>query len=101
LNAASCGDAGPALTPLVGTRRYRDQVADALRAALIAGELEPGAVYSATALAARFGVSATPVREALLDLVREDLVDTLPNDAPPLARAHALGRIGPNRGCFS
>jgi DNA-binding GntR family transcriptional regulator len=54
-------------------------VADALRAALIAGELEPGAVYSAPALAARFGVSATPVREAMLELVREGLVDTLPN----------------------
>lgn len=69
----------PALTPLDGRRRYRDQVADALRAALIAGELKPGEVYSAPALAARFGVSPTPVREAMLDLVREGLVDTMPN----------------------
>jgi DNA-binding GntR family transcriptional regulator len=68
-----------ALAPLGGARRYRDQVADALRAALIAGELEPGEVYSAPGLAARFGVSATPVREAMLDLVREGLVDTVPN----------------------
>jgi DNA-binding GntR family transcriptional regulator len=70
---------GSALTPLGGRRRYRDQVGDALRAALIAGELKPGEVYSAPALAARFGVSATPVREAMLDLVREGLVDTMPN----------------------
>jgi len=70
---------GSALAPLGGRRRYRDQVADALRAALIAGELEPGEVYSAPGLAARFGVSATPVREAMLDLVREGLVDTVPN----------------------
>lgn len=70
---------GSALTPLGGRRNYRDQVADALRAALIAGELKPGHVYSAPGLAARFGVSATPVREAMLDLVREGLVDTLPN----------------------
>jgi DNA-binding GntR family transcriptional regulator len=68
-----------ALAPLGGVRRFRDQVADALRAALIAGELEPGAVYSAPALAARFGVSPTPVREAMLDLVREGLVATVPN----------------------
>lgn len=70
---------GPALTPLSGRPRLRDQVADALRAALIAGELKPGEVYSAPGLAARFGVSATPVREAMLDLVREGLVDTMPN----------------------
>lgn len=71
--------ASPALAPLQGRRRFRDQVADALRAALIAGELRPGELYSAPALAARFGVSATPVREAMLDLVREGLVDTMPN----------------------
>jgi DNA-binding GntR family transcriptional regulator len=58
---------------------YRERVADALRAALIAGELRPGQVYSAPALAARFGVSATPVREAMLDLAKEGLVDTVPN----------------------
>ena len=76
---AAPGPGPSALTPLGGRRRYRDQVADALRAALIAGELEPGEVYSAPGLAARFGVSATPVREAMLDLVREGLVDTVPN----------------------
>ncbi|WP_307665730.1 GntR family transcriptional regulator [Streptomyces sp. V1I1] len=58
---------------------YRERVADALRAALIAGQLLPGEVHSAPALAARFGVSATPVREAMLDLVREGLVTALPN----------------------
>ncbi|MGW7051403.1 GntR family transcriptional regulator [Streptomyces sp. NPDC054887] len=67
--------------PSLGGRRdsYRERVADALRAALIAGELRPGDVHSAPSLAARFGVSATPVREAMLDLVREGLVDTVPN----------------------
>ncbi|MFD6288036.1 GntR family transcriptional regulator [Streptomyces sp. NPDC060205] len=71
---------GPVL-PAVGGRKpsYRERVADALRAALIAGELRPGEVHSAPALAARFGVSATPVREALLDLAKEGLVDTVPN----------------------
>ena len=79
MNVLPPAEAGSALIPLGGHRRYRDQVADALRAALIAGELKPGEVYSAPGLAARFGVSATPVREAMLDLSREGLVETLPN----------------------
>ncbi|MEE1809228.1 GntR family transcriptional regulator [Streptomyces sp. BE133] len=57
----------------------RDQVANALRAALIAGDLRPGMIYSAPALAAEFGVSATPVREAMLDLAREGLVEAVRN----------------------
>ncbi|SNX64590.1 GntR family transcriptional regulator [Streptomyces sp. TLI_55] len=78
--AASAAPATPVLPSLGGKKSsYRERVADALRAALIAGELLPGAVYSAPALAARFGVSATPVREAMLDLVKEGLVDTVPN----------------------
>ena len=69
-----------ALSDLGGRRpSYRERVADALRAALIAGELRPGEVYSAPALATRFGVSATPVREAMLDLAKEGLIDTVPN----------------------
>jgi DNA-binding GntR family transcriptional regulator len=57
----------------------REKVSRALRAAIVSGELEPGVVYSAPTLGSRFGVSATPVREAMLDLVRENLVTTVPN----------------------
>ncbi|MGK5496687.1 GntR family transcriptional regulator [Streptomyces sp. URMC 125] len=57
----------------------REQVAEALRAALTTGELRPGRIYSAPALAAAYGVSATPVREAMLDLAREGLVETVRN----------------------
>lgn len=57
----------------------RDYVAATLRAALIAGELVPGQVYSAPTLATKLGVSATPVREAMLDLVRDGMVDVAPN----------------------
>lgn len=65
---------------LITTReRLRDQVAAALHAALIAGELKPGEVYSAPALAEELGVSATPVREAMLDLAREGMVEPLRN----------------------
>ncbi|MGW4123302.1 GntR family transcriptional regulator [Nocardia sp. NPDC004711] len=57
----------------------REKVSRALRAAIIAGEMEPGVVYSAPTLGARFGVSATPVREAMQDLARENLISIVPN----------------------
>jgi len=57
----------------------REQVVNALRAAMISGQLTPGVVYSAPALAATFGVSATPVREAMLDLAKEGLVEAVRN----------------------
>jgi DNA-binding GntR family transcriptional regulator len=67
------------LTTLTKNLSLRETVMRALRAAIISGEMEPGAVYSAPSLGARFGVSATPVREAMLDLVKEGLVTSLPN----------------------
>ncbi|RKN06273.1 GntR family transcriptional regulator [Streptomyces radicis] len=66
-------------TLLTKRESLRETVAHALRAAIISGEMEPGVVYSAPALSARFGVSATPVREAMLDLVREGMVTSVPN----------------------
>ncbi len=54
-------------------------VARALRTAIVSGEMEPGAVYSAPSLGQHFGISATPVREALLDLVGEGLMSAVPN----------------------
>jgi DNA-binding GntR family transcriptional regulator len=57
----------------------RETVTQSLRAAIISGQMAPGEIYSAPALAARFGVSATPVREAMMDLSREGLVETVPN----------------------
>lgn len=57
----------------------REQVGEALRASLITGRMRPGEVYSAPKLAAEFGVSATPVREAMLDLVSEGLVEVVRN----------------------
>ena len=66
------------ITPLAKAN-LRERVLRALRAAIISGELVPGEVYSAPSLAATFGVSATPVREAMLDLARENLVAVVPN----------------------
>ncbi|MGA4864718.1 GntR family transcriptional regulator [Streptomyces lavendulocolor] len=57
----------------------RGQVLHALRTALVGGELVPGEVYSAPALGARLGVSATPVREAMQQLATEGAVEVVPN----------------------
>lgn len=57
----------------------RGQVLQALRTALVTGELRPGEVYSAPALGERFGVSATPVREAMQQLALEGAVEVVPN----------------------
>nr|WP_279399431.1 GntR family transcriptional regulator [Streptomyces sp. APSN-46.1] len=57
----------------------RGQVLDALRAALVDGDLVPGEIYSGPGLGERFGVSATPVREAMQQLALEGAVECLPN----------------------
>lgn len=67
------------LTPLQRPRNLRETVLDQLRAAIITGELEEGSVVSAPVLGQALGVSATPVREAMMDLAREGLVETIKN----------------------
>jgi DNA-binding GntR family transcriptional regulator len=67
------------LPDLRGRRSLREEITTILRGAVMSGEMEPGVVYSAPSLAERFGVSATPVREAMLDLAKEDLVEVVPN----------------------
>ncbi len=57
----------------------RQQIADALRASIVGGQMASGEVYSAPALAERYGVSVTPVREALLDLAKDGLVEPVRN----------------------
>jgi DNA-binding GntR family transcriptional regulator len=67
------------LAPLTDRQSLREQVANVLRAAIVAGQMRPGVLYSVPTLAERFGVSATPVREAMLDLANEGLVDSVRN----------------------
>ncbi len=61
------------------TANLRGQAVEMLRASIVAGELEPGEIYSAPTLAERLGVSATPVREAMLDLANDGLVEPVRN----------------------
>jgi DNA-binding GntR family transcriptional regulator len=66
--------------PQLGHRRnLRQEIAVALRAALVTGEMRPGVLYSAPTLAEKFEVSVTPVREAMLDLTGEGLVQPVRN----------------------
>ncbi|GAA2613022.1 GntR family transcriptional regulator [Streptomyces tubercidicus] len=71
----------PAQPGPAAPRRHsvRGQVLAALRHALAGGELTPGEVYSAPALAECYGVSATPVREAMQQLACEGAVEVVPN----------------------
>ena len=77
------------LPSLRGRRSLRDEITGLLRAAVMAGELEPGVVYSAPSLAEQFGVSATPVREAMLDLSKEGLVEIVRNKGFRVTRLSA------------
>ncbi|MCG6112479.1 MAG: GntR family transcriptional regulator [Paracoccus sp.] len=61
--------------------RSADQVHAALSAQIVAGTLRPGDPLAETALAARFGLSRTPVREALQRLAGEGLVERGPRRA--------------------
>lgn len=69
----------PALPSFSARRSLRGEITETLRGAVISGELRPGVVYSAPSLAARLGASATPVREAMLELAKEGLIEPLRN----------------------
>ena len=56
-----------------------DKAYAGIRAALLAGDFQPGARLKEEELAARFGVSRTPVREALRQLAAESFVSLTPN----------------------
>jgi len=73
-------DAAALQLPDLGSRiSLRQQVTEALRGAVVSGVMEPGELYSAPSLAAMLGVSATPVREAMLDLAKEGLIEAVRN----------------------
>jgi len=55
------------------------RVRDLLEEAILEGDLKPGERLRAEALAQRFGTSRTPIREALLQLEAQGLVDVEPN----------------------
>ncbi|GJD48986.1 HTH-type transcriptional repressor RspR [Methylobacterium crusticola] len=81
-----------------GAQRLRDrsrhaapQVFDLIREKIVALELAPGTVLSRTELQASFGLSATPIRDALLRLQEEGLVDIFPQAATVVSRIDLAG----------
>ena len=65
--------------PIPPSSSLRDRVETALAAAIISGEMPPGELFSAPTLAAQFAVSATPVREAMLNLEKRGFVEIVRN----------------------
>ncbi|RAS75634.1 GntR family transcriptional regulator [Priestia endophytica] len=62
----------------VATDSIHTQVTNALRTAIITGDLEMGQKISEKTLSQKLNVSRTPVREALKQLEREGLVEIIP-----------------------
>jgi DNA-binding GntR family transcriptional regulator len=57
------------------TKSLEERVYDALRDAIVAGDFRPGDPLVEAQLSERFGISKTPVREALIRLKRDGLVE--------------------------
>ena len=66
-----------ALRPVPRTL-LRDRAYEAIRDAIVAGDIEPGAVVRDADLAERLGLSRAPVREAFSRLVEEGLLESKP-----------------------
>jgi DNA-binding GntR family transcriptional regulator len=62
-------------------RQAAPQIYEALRKRIVSLRLPPGTVLSRTSLIEQFGVSQTPIRDALLRLSGEKLVDIFPQHA--------------------
>uniref|UniRef100_UPI001FCC87FA GntR family transcriptional regulator n=1 Tax=Methylobacterium sp. B34 TaxID=95563 RepID=UPI001FCC87FA len=69
------------IEPGIGiSRRYlHDEVAERMRELIRSGEMEPKARINESELTERFGISRTPLREAIKILATEGLLELLPN----------------------
>lgn len=57
----------------------RERIRETLASAIVSGELAPGTMVTVPVLATEFEVSATPVREAMLDLEQRGFVQSVAN----------------------
>jgi DNA-binding GntR family transcriptional regulator len=79
-NRQAAGSQSDGRRPIVAMRRQTIgvQIHGFLRREIITGHLLPRATLSEADLSQRFGVSRTPVREALIKLAEESLIETYP-----------------------
>ncbi|GAB2530752.1 GntR family transcriptional regulator [Paramicrobacterium agarici] len=68
-----------AIQPIPQQSSLSDYVQQMLSTGIISGELAPGELLTVPTLAGKFGVSATPVREAMLGLARRGFVESVRN----------------------
>lgn len=80
----------PHRTPLERDRQVAPQITDILRRRILTLELKPSSVLSRLALQDEFGVSQTPVRDALQQLEREGLVEIYPQSSTLVSRIDVL-----------
>ena len=78
-------------------RQLRQWVADRLRTEILEGRRRPGDWLRQESVAREEGVSQTPVREALKQLVAEGLLEHVPVPRDPRRHALRRGRRGPLR----
>ncbi|MCX5206242.1 GntR family transcriptional regulator [Streptomyces sp. NBC_00237] len=74
-------DSRPAAAPTTRLRSVslREQAREELRARITLGQIEPGKVRSVISIAEELGVSITPVREAVMDLANQGMVEVIRN----------------------
>lgn len=75
------------------TRHAAPQVFEQLRDMILSLELAPGTVLSRAELAATFGLSQTPIRDALMKLGEDGLVDIFPQHATVVSRIDTAAAV--------
>ena len=75
------------------SRHAAPQVFERLRDLIVSLQLAPGTVLSRAELAGQFGLSQTPIRDALIKLGEEGLVDIFPQHATVVSRIDAAAAV--------
>lgn len=76
----------PALRPAVKRGSASQQLHESLRSRIVSLDLEPGHAISRAEIAAEYRVSLTPVRDALIKLEQEGLIETFPQSKTEVSR---------------
>lgn len=71
---------------LLQIQGLREQIVNHIREDIYCGRLKEGARISENVLVDRFGVSRTPIRESLVQLTHEGLLESVPNHGVTVAK---------------